>query len=756
MPRHRTRTLPAGDTTERAAPVQAPPNRSPAAFVPPPRLVEDSIGSGLPFSHYSWLLRTHLIKIVAFVVLAVLATALVTIRLTPIYESTATLYIDRSAEKDIVGKDSEAATSYSSDADAFLASQIRLLQSDSVVRPLAERYNLLETEKQINPAKEDPVKVARIRSAPIVLKGLHITRPPNTFILQIAYQSPDPRVAMEVANGIANSYIEHIYDIRFKSTESLSRFLAVQQDELRAKMETSAARLAALEKELNVINPEEKTNILSARLLQLNTEYTKIQGERVQAESLYNSLTSGSVEAALGSSQSEELRSIIKRLHEEQQRFADIKARYGPNHPEYARLQSTVAELDNQVKASVQLLAKQASTEFQRTRDQEALIKKDVDDTKAQYDQLNLRSFEYQRAKQEAEADRTLYEELVKKIREGQINAGFKNDMVRLADAARPASKPVYPSVPLNLGIAFIVSALLALGTVIVADQIDTTIKNPDEVAHGLNTRVIGVLPILRKDTATSQSLALARKSGDPKPLQNSHFEEAIRTVRNSILLTDFERNLRSVLMTSATPGEGKSTVAAHLAISHAEQHRKTLLIDGDMRRPSVHKLFRIPNLTGLSNVIDQNAHWRDLLIKPRPDIELYILPAGPASRRSTDLVGQRLPLLLDEASEDFDLTFLDAPPLLGFPEPLQMAAAVDGVIVVARAGQTDRSAVAAVLGTLHQLRANALGLILNQVRKENSSTYYYYGGNYGKYYSKRKGDVDESADDTARHGGTA
>jgi capsular exopolysaccharide synthesis family protein len=708
----------------------------------------DAPRGGLPFSHYVWLFRTHLIKVIAFVVLALIATALVTVRLTPIYESTATLYIDRAAEKDIVGKDSEA-MSAANDDDAFLASQIRILQSDAVVRPLAEKFDLLEREKQIQPGKDNPANIAKIRSAPIVLRGLRIVRPPNTFILQISYRCPDANIATEVANGIAASYAEHLYDIRFKSTESLSKFLAIQQDELRAKMETSGARLAALEKELNVINPEEKTNILSSRLLQLNTEYSKVQGERAQAESTYNSLVSGSIEAALGSTQSEELRGIIKQLHAEQQRFADIKSRYGPNHPEYARLQATVAEMEAQVKATVQLLARQAATEFQRTRDQEALIKKDVDETKAQYDQVNLRSFEYQRAKQEAEADRGLYEELVKKIREGQINAGFKNDMVRVADFARPGSRPVSPSLFLNLSIALVVSTLLAAAGVIVADQIDTTIKNPDEVAHGLHSRVIGVLPILRKDgaLAAAPELALAKRApGELKNLHSSAFEEAIRTIRNSILLTDFDRSLRSVLMTSATPGEGKSTVAAHLAMSHAEQHHRTLLIDGDMRRPSVHKLFRIPNTAGLSTVIEQNVPWRELLIQPRPDLELYILPAGPVSRRSTDMVGQFLPQLLDEAGEDFDLTFLDAPPLLGFPEPLQMAVAADGVIVVARAGQTDRSAVSAVLDTLHQLRANSLGLILNQVKKENSSTYYYYGSNYGKYYAKRKGDPEEQS----------
>jgi Mrp family chromosome partitioning ATPase len=164
------------------------------------------------------------------------------------------------------------------------------------------------------------------------------------------------------------------------------------------------------------------------------------------------------------------------------------------------------------------------------------------------------------------------------------------------------------------------------------------------------------------------------------------------------------------------------------------------------MRRPSLHKLFRVANTAGLSTAIDRDVPWRELLVQPRPDLELYVLPAGPTIRRAADRIGQFIPQLLAEAAEEFDLTFLDAPPLLGFPEPLQMAAAADGVIIVARAGQTDRSAVAAVLDMLHQLRANVLGLVLNEVRKQNSSSYYYYGGNYGKYYAKRKDGGDQNA----------
>jgi polysaccharide biosynthesis transport protein len=749
MANHATRSLPTpGPPPAALAPIQGVDlMASPAGY-----RGDDFSQAGLPFSHYSWLLRTHFIKMLAFVILSVLGVAFVTLRLTPIYESTATLYVDRTVEQEVVGKDQQAAAQRNTDADAFLTSQIGLLQSDAVVRPMAEKYNLLEKEKQITPGKDDPQKIQRIRNSPIVLKGLRISRPANTYILHIAYRADDAKIATEVANGIANSYIEHLYDIRLLSSASVSKFLSRQLDEFRAKMETSAERLATLERELNVINPEEKTSILSTRLLQLNTEYTKVQAQRALTQSMYNSLSTGSLEAALGSSQSEELRGIIKRLNEERQRFADVKARYGDNHPEYARLQSTVQELENQVQSTVKLLARQAATESQRAQDEEALIKKDVDDTKAQYDEMNLRSFEYQRAKQEAEADRGLYEELVKKVREGEINSGFHDDTIRFADYARPGSKPVFPSLPLNLAVAFFLSSLVAVAAVIISDRIDTTIKNPDEVTYGLKSRVLGALPALPNVKKRLQSPGLApslRRYGDglvdtkAQSLNTTVFEEAIRTIRNSILLTDFDRSLRSILMTSATPSEGKSTVAAHLAVAHAEQRHRTLVIDGDMRRPSLHKLMHVPNTAGLSTAIEQNVPWRELLIQPQPDLDLFILPAGPSIRRAADRIGQFIPQLLAEAAEEFDLTILDAPPLLGFPEPLQMAAAADGVIIVTRAGQTDRSAIAAVLDTLSHLRTNVLGVVLNEVRKQNSSSYYYYGGNYGKYYSKREADGD-------------
>ena len=702
-------------------------------------------------SHYLWLLRTNFLKMAAFILLVLIVTTMATSRLERIYEGIATLYIDRGAAKNLVGQESQTTVAGRADTDSYVNSQIRILQSDSVIRPTAEKLSLLEKERQINPGKDSAERIARVLGAPIHLNGMKVTHAPNTYVLQIAYRSPDRNLSAEVANGIANSYIEHTYDIRIRSSQGLSTFMQRQLDELRANMESSGARLANLERELNLINPEEKTNITSSRLLQLNSEYTRVQAEAERAQSSYNALSKGSLDAALISAQGgSQLAEVMRRLNEAKERFADARARYGANHPEYSRQQAAVTELQSQLDGGVQSLMKQSGNELQRSRDHETLLQKDVAETKAEYDRINLRSFEYQRAKQEADADKKLYDELVRKIREDAINAGFRNDVVQLADPARPPLSPVAPVLSYNLAIAFALSSLLAIAAVIVADRMDTTIRNPDQVVQMLNVRVVGVLPAMKKGVtgnllapatallSAGEGAATGSKVVAERAKTLTGFDEAVRTIRNSILLTDFDRRLRTILLTSASPSEGKSTVAAYLALVHAEQGHRTLLIDGDMRRPSVHKFFDIANTTGLSRVLAKEANWKDVIVKPKADVELYVLPSGPATRRAPDLIGPGLPLLLDEAREAFDLIILDAPPLLGFPEPLQMAASADGVLIVTRAGQTDRKAVAVVLSTLNELRANVIGVVLNEVRKDLSSSYYYYGyGYYGKYYGK-------------------
>jgi capsular exopolysaccharide synthesis family protein len=507
-------------------------------------------------------------------------------------------------------------------------------------------------------------------------------------------------------------------------------------------MERSGMALAEFERELNVINPEAKTSILSSRLLQLNTEYTNAETERVKKEAAWQSIQTGTLEAAQVSTQGESLKAIEIRLNDATQKFAEVMARVGKNHPDYRKAAAEVAELQRQYQTARTSIVRRVETEYKEAVNRQAMLQKAVAENKAEFDKMNARSFQYQALKREADADRGLYEELVRKIKEAGINSAFQNSSIRIADAARPALRPVYPNTRTNLILALLFSILLAVGAAVLTDVLDNTIRDPEQARAMVGAEVMGSLPMVKpwkgrlmlvNTNGVGEGKALS-KAGHSAMRASTGYEEAVRTLRSSILLSTFDHPLKSLMVTSASPAEGKTTIAVHLAIAHAQQKHKTLLIDGDLRRPGVHGKLGLTPETGLAAALMNGLCWRDKLIQPEAVPGLYVLPAGPSSRRCADLIGASLKEILAQAEAEYDLVIVDTPPILGFSEPLHMAAAVDGVVVVAVAGVTSRKAVDAALTTLRRFRANVLGLVLNEITSDTSDGYYYQGY-YGKYY---------------------
>ncbi len=684
------------------------------------------------FSHYLWVIWHQAWKIALFVLAATALAYFVSKRITPVYESTASIDIDRHSPTGVVGQASQQAAS--GDSEQFIATQVRLIESASVLRPVASQFHLSGDRITTDTSSSPQSKGAS------TIPGLKVAHVPGTYIILVTYRSSNPENSAAVANAVAESYIRHNYEMRANSTSGISRFMGKQIEELRAKMDSSNAAVVNYGQQLNFVNPEEKTNVLTSRLLQSNTEYMNAQNERVKREAAFNAVRAGSLEAAQTSAQGENTRKLADKLEEAQQKFTQIQAIYGKRHPQYISAQTDVSLLKQALGNSNTNTLKRVQSEYDEALGRERMLKRSVDDLKDQVDAQSMRTSHYQSKQREADSDRRLYEELMQRIKEAGINAGFDNNSIRIADPAQPAYAAVSPNLRNNVLVALLLSLFFSIGAAILTDVMDTTVHDPNVISRLLHTEVIGMLPLVRdwkgKHSGTGVPFSGSSKSGSV-----SEFEEALRSLRNSILLSGSGEQPRSLLFTSAAPDEGKTTTAVHMALAHAIQGKRTLLIDADLRRPGTQQMLGYTANSGLAGIIANGGAWQGALVQLPEFPGLDILPAGEASASAAALVERVVPGIIREARDQYDLVVIDAPPMLGFSEPLQIAAVVDRVVIVARVGQTNRNSIAVMLSTLKRLRARVSGVVLNGVTREISDRYTYHGtyGAYQKHYGARR-----------------
>ncbi len=464
---------------------------SPRMLLPAPENGAQLNGPSL--SQYLWVVKRHRWKLLGFVVFSVIATIIVSKRLTPLYESTAVIDIDRQTPAAVLGNESTAAVN-SADVENYLTTQEQIVQSDAVLRPVVEKYHLMTPA--LRKLAKDPLLSSRLKDAPIELRGLKVARPLHTFLLLISYRSPDPQLSADVVNEIARSYIRHTYDIRYQAASQMTGYMEKQLEELKAKMERSAGALANLEKDLDVINPEEKTNVFSARLLHLDNDLTAAEVDRAGKEAAFNAVKGGSLPAAEASTEGEQLRTLEAKLNEATEKFAEVQTQFGSTHPIYKKAASQVTELQWEIDVLRRRIVQRVGIDYQQAVNRESLLRRDMTRAKAEFDQMNGRSFEYKALKQEADTDKALYEELIRKIREAGINASFESSSIRLADVARPALYPSFPKTMLNALLALLGSTIIGLSIIFLMDALDTTVVDSEHLQRELRVPLLPSLPV--------------------------------------------------------------------------------------------------------------------------------------------------------------------------------------------------------------------------------------------------------------------
>jgi capsular exopolysaccharide synthesis family protein len=670
-------------------------------------------------SRYRWQLAT-------FIGLAMAAAIAVQIFVPKVYEASVLVKVDRHSAGGVVGQEATQVSSVD-DMDQIIATQIELAQSDPVLRPVAERFKVLEAEGQLKGLS--PEQIALKRAAPIQLKKLSIARPPNSYLLRISYRAHDPQLAADVSNAIADSLVEHSNDTGNRSSAQISASVARHMTSLRAKMTDADKQLANFEKELNM-DPEQRVMVQSARLAQLNTEFTSVQSERVRKEAVLAELSrKGTVSLAAAQAATQDstlLNETVQRLNAARQQFALVRSYYGEGHPEYVKAQQQVQEVQAQLNELQSRARERATDEYKQALGREHRLQALLQQTKVEVDGLKSRAHQYAQLRDESDGYRKLYQELASRADVADINRQFQNATVQVVAAALPPQDAQYPKLMINLPLAFLLSGILGIFTVVIRNTMDTTCADPEEFAKQHHINVLSAMPAT-KSLPNVRTLGLAAPSPF-EPELTMKYQEGVRYLRSALTLLMMDSSVRSLLITSSLPAEGKSTTSAFLAAACAQLGRQVLLIDADFRQPALHKLFGQSNTMGLSDVLLGKPVGGAIVRLDQPG--LFLMPLGTVPRQAANRISARFPEVLRETTRQFDLVIVDCSPMLGVAESQEIAGAVDSVLLVTKASSTTSRNVSQTLEILSRSRAKLLGVVMNQVRPSSGNDYgYYYFG---------------------------
>ncbi len=678
--------------------------------------------AGLPVKFYWQQIRRHYRRILAAVALVTLLTWVHVSRLPKQYASTAQVRIDPGSSTQFLSNNQY------SDDDSYNRLRTTLagdVTSRSVVdgaiqlAHLDEHYHIAKVSATVGDANAEQNALYNL-----VVNSTQVSKPEGTRNIEITYVSTDPDLSAQMANALAKSLIQEDFKTRMKALANSTSWMQRRLDDLRAQMEQSTQALVRYERTNNIVNLNDRETLSEQKLQQLESELLNAQAARAAAEAQLNTVQNGELAALLASKHGASLQTLQDAVNVAQLRFSDVSARVGPANPVYQQAQAELLAAQKDLDKAKQQTVLQVAADYRRAVRREELDQKSVSAAKAQMDELSGKSIDYDVLKQNADSVKRIYNDMLQATTMEQLRSGFHGNMISISDAAVADRFPVAPHVGRSVELAFLLSLLCGCGVAVLVGVLDNTFSAPERVEQSVGVPLLGSLPIAEQREHVYELVQPHTDHSTALALQRSAFAEAALTLRTSLLFSSPERT-QCISFTSAQPLEGKSSVAVNVAAALALHGSKVLVIDADIRRPTVHRILDAPNRVGLSSALRNAAPLEDCIL-PTPVDHLFVMPAGPAAPHPAELLATGMPEILELLKPEFDHIILDCPPLLGFADALTMATLVDGVVLVTRASKTPREQVRTVLRQLMRVRANVLGLVLNAVDTDRNQYYYY------------------------------
>ncbi len=708
--------------------------------------------------------------ILAIIIVSVIVSAVYTSRLTPIYKATAQLEVEMEGSNVLPYQDfnSNSQNSYY-EYEEFLQTQIKHIMS----RSLAQRVAIAEgLDKQpdalpqtpsrlaavwnfVTGKKEDPAAAKTLTDAEklqqainMVVGSLEATPAKNARVVEISYSSPDPKTAARIANALTREYIDYNFQAKYDATARATDFLQKQLIDLKVKVEQSEEALINYARRHNILSTTDKQDVILQTLGDLNTKLTEARAARMDKESVYRTVAqASSTENFPQGLRTSLIEKLEASLANDEQELARLTIQLGPSMPQVKQLESRVREARAQLKRERQLAIDNAAREYQTAQAHEKLLSTAFDRQKLLANDLNESSIQYNIIKREVETNKQLYDGLLQRMKEAGVAAGLKSSNIRVVDQAEIPVSPASPSMPKNLAIALMLGAMGGLGLAFFLNYLDNTVKTPEDVEDMTGLPSLGIIPSLASSRGRYGYLSgYGKKNGHNEALTTQGVElasltssssliaEAYRGLRTNLLLSTPENPARIIMVTSPKASEGKTTTVCNTALSLAQIGKKVLIMDCDMRRPKIKKIFK-ENGNGLSEYLTGQVDFVEV-VQESTIPNLSIAHAGTPPPNPGELLGSlRMKEAILAAGQIFDYILIDTPPLMSVTDPLIMASMTDGVILVIKGAKNPPEILKRAKKSLDLVHARILGVLCNNVDLY-SSHYNYYYHQYSEYSS--------------------
>lgn len=725
---------------------------------------------------YLRVLRKHRWTIATVFAVIFVSVIIFTYTATPIYRSTTRLIIEKDDPK--VVSIQEVMSVDSSGLD-YYQTQYKIIESRSVAREVIKRLKLRESEEFVPKPKDTLIDniqltlsdaIAYVESllkmekppkviddtresedeAPIVtgfIKRIKVTPIRNSRLVDIGFETKDPELSAKIANTLARAYIDLNLETKLRATQEAVVWLNSRIEEERKKVDQAERALLKYKLDHNIITDffsKDVETITAQKLATLNSMVIEAEAKRMEAETRHKQAVSlkstpemlDSIPEVMNNDLVQKIKAMEVELFK---RKSELSKRYGANHPQIIGIQNELNTLEARKAQEVERVTNSLNNAFKVAQAREQSLKKSLGDQKGESFSLNAKAVNYTALKREAESTKEMYDIVVKRFKETSMTENIRTGNIRVVDAAEVQKFPVSPKKTQNVLLGLIVGLFLGIGLAFFLEYLDNTIKTPDDIKERLKLPYLGPVPVIAAMNGNPGNPELNPEEGlvtisSPK----STASESYRGIRTSLLFSAADNAPRIILVTSSAPSEGKTITSANLAVTMAQAGNRVLLLDCDMRRPKMHRVFNIPRDRGISNILVGNCTVDEAIIHTTiPGIDIVV--SGPVPPNPSEMLGsQRMTKLLADVRDRYDRIIIDSPPLTAVTDAVILSRCVDGVLLVIRAAETHREIIKNAIGLLNNANAHTLGAVLNGVQMGRDSYYYY---QYYYYYYGEDGD---------------